>query len=633
MSARSSGLVTALLVLLSIGFSQTAIGKELHVSPAGDDAADGSAARSLKTISAAARLAMPGDLVTVHAGVYRERIDPPRGGESEDRRITYQAAAGEAVEITGAEPFDHWDFVSGDVWKAIVPNTPFGSFNPFSDVLHGDWFKPQKGRVCHTGAVYLNGDWLEEAATLEEVMKGGDRPANWFANVDAQNTVIFARFPKVDPNTQRTEMNVRQSVFYPTKTGMNYITVRGFVLRNAATPWAPPTAEQIGLIGTNWSKGWLIEKNRISYSICSGVSLGKHGDEWDNRSASSAGGYVKTVERALARGWSKENIGHHVVRDNTISHCEQAGIVGSLGGAFSRIIGNDVHDIHVRRSFGGAEMAAIKLHAAIDVEIRGNRLHHSCRGLWLDWMAQGTRVTGNLLHDNATDQDLTVAAISGGRQDMFVEVNHGPFVVDNNIFLSPLSVQVRSQGTIYAHNLFAGAWDIVALDKRVTPFHKPHSTEIAGMHDNPSGDVRFYNNVFARGGDLTRYDAATLPVAMAGNVFLGGAKPAVLEKEAAVSAVDPEIKLVEKEDGVYLEFTIDAPLLADRNRPLVTTELAGKAVVANLPFENFDGSPLRIAADYLGQARNESNPSPGPFELKAAGRQSMKVWPPPPEMK
>ena len=66
---------------------------------------------------------------------------------------------------------------------------------------------------------------------------------------------------------------MRQTVFYPEKTGINYITVRGFTLEDAATPWAPPTAEQIGLIGTHWSKGWIIENNVIRYSICSGIAL------------------------------------------------------------------------------------------------------------------------------------------------------------------------------------------------------------------------------------------------------------------------------------------------------------------------------------------------------------------------
>jgi hypothetical protein len=38
------------------------------------------------------------------------------------------------------------------------------------------------------------------------------------------------------------------------------------------------------------------------------------------------------------------------------------------------------------------------------------------------------------------------------------------------------------------------------LAGRSTPFHKAHSTEIAGMNNIPLGDDRYYNNVF-RGGE------------------------------------------------------------------------------------------------------------------------------------
>src|SRR6218665_933442 len=66
-------------------------GNEFHVSPKGDDAQEGSAARPFKTIMAAANVALPGDVITVHSGVYRESVVPPRGGDSGDKRITYQA--------------------------------------------------------------------------------------------------------------------------------------------------------------------------------------------------------------------------------------------------------------------------------------------------------------------------------------------------------------------------------------------------------------------------------------------------------------------------------------------------------------------------------------------------------------
>jgi len=587
-------------------------GKEYHVSVHGNDANSGSPSNMMRTISAAAQRAQPGDAITVHAGVYRERVSPPRGGESDARRIVYRAAPGERVEISGAEVADNWVKLQGDIWKTIIPNSFFGPFNPYSDLIHGDWFE-DKGRPHHTGAVYLDGQWLNEAATLDEVLNGTDGPPLWFGDVDDKSTTLWAQFRGVDPNKRLVEINVRQTVFYPEKTGVNYITVRGFHLRQAATPWAPPTAEQIGLIGTHWSKGWIIENNTVSHSVCSGISLGKYGDAWDNKSANSAEGYVETIHRALKNGWSKENIGSHMVRGNTVSHCEQAGIVGSLGPAFSIVTGNTIHDIHVRRLFTGAEMAGIKFHGAIDVEISRNHIYRTCQGLWLDWMAQGTHVTANLFHDNLD-------------QDFMAEVDHGPFLFDHNLFLSPMSQLVVSRGGAFAHNLFCGGATVVAYDARQTPILKPHSTEVAGFHDNPSGDMRFYNNIFAQSGDLSTYDETRLPMILNGNVFLKGAKRCRCEAEPAIHLdFDPDIRLVDSPTGPALEISLDKAWSADPLRHTVTSALLGKTAISNLPFERADDSPIRLDKDYSGKPRDPSNPFPGPFEIAQAGRQHIPL--------
>ncbi len=45
-------------------------------------------------------------------------------------------------------------------------------------------------------------------------------------------------------------------------------------MRHAATPWAGAMSEQVGLIGTHWSKGWIIEDNTISHSMNTGITLG-----------------------------------------------------------------------------------------------------------------------------------------------------------------------------------------------------------------------------------------------------------------------------------------------------------------------------------------------------------------------
>jgi alpha-N-arabinofuranosidase len=604
--------IRAVVVLAAFSIATVVEAATFHVSPNGDDANPGTRTAPFRTIQHAADLAQPGDVITVHAGIYRERVRPPRGGTSDAKRIVYQAAPGETAVISGSEKVRIWVKVQGDVWKATLPNSFFGAFNPYSDLIHGDWFDPM-GRQHHTGAVYLDGNWLAEAASLDEVMKPTGGEALWFGQVDGEKTTIWAQFKGFDPNRERVEINVRQTVFYPEKTGIDYITVRGFTLEDAATPWAPPTAEQIGVIGPHWSKGWIIENNVIRNSICSGISLGKYGDQWDNTSANSAEGYVKTIQRALADGWSKENIGHHIVRNNTIYNCGQAGIVGSMGAAFSTVTGNAIHDIHVRRDFSGAEMAGIKFHGAVDVRIAGNQIYRTCLGLWLDWMAQGTNVSRNLFHDND--------------RDVFVEVDHGPFIFSNNIFLSAQSLLDNSQGGAYAHNLFEGTVTRMPYDSRQTPFLKPHSTAVAGYHDNPAGDSRFYNNLFVQRADMTVYDSVPLTMWMEGNVYLDGAKPSKFDRHATAEPdFNPGLRLVTKPDGLYLAIAGDKTWPSQYSHRFVSGALLGKTAISNLPYEMPDGSPIRIDTDYFGKNRSEANLTPGPFEHPGVGEMELKVW-------
>ena len=107
----------------------------------------------MRTIQRAADLAQPGDVITVHAGVYRERVSPPRGGESDTKRIVYQAASGEKVEIKGSDVVKNWEKVQNDTWKVTLPNTFFGKFNPYSDLVHGDWHAaPHRHRLLRQEA-------------------------------------------------------------------------------------------------------------------------------------------------------------------------------------------------------------------------------------------------------------------------------------------------------------------------------------------------------------------------------------------------------------------------------------------------------------------------------------------------
>ena len=360
-------------------------------------------AAPLETISAAAAKAQPGDTITVHEGVYRERINPPRGGTSDDARIVYQAAQGDKVVIKGSEQVTGWEHVEGNTWKATVPNTRFGDYNPYGTLLKGAWYAAN--RPYHTGAVDV------------------------------------------------------------------------------------------------------------------------------------------------------------LIKHNHVYNCEHWG------------------------------------------------------GIWLDWMAQGARLTGNLLHDNS--------------QDLMFEVNHGPHLVDNNILLSGRMTEA-SGGGAYVHNLWGdviGIWP--ELSQRLTQYFRPHSTDIIDTSAVDQDDDRYFNNLFTGGSGTSAYDHHDFKVAAAGNVFLSGAKPSKRDKDAVVAAeaFDPGIELEEKDDGWWLEMKVDPAWQAGIKRPLVTSELLGKATVPDAPFENRDGTPCRIDTDYFGEKRSGDNPSPGPFRPTDEKRMRVKVWP------
>jgi len=275
-------------------------------------------------------------------------------------------------------------------------------YYPYREIIVADWFR-NFGRDHHTGEVYLNGKSFYEVDSLEKMLapvplKGAqDQEGSlyqWYCESNSKTITIWANFHEFNPNKELVEINVRPAVFFPKKTGINYITVSGFKMSQAATTWAPPTAEQIGLIGPNWSKGWIIENNTISHSKCSGISLGKDRSTGQNYSSvyKKKSGHISQLEvvfSAIKNGWPKENVGSHIVRNNTISNCEQTGICGDMGAIFSQIYDNHIYDIYVKRQWGGFEMGGIKLHAPIDVLIRNNCIHNTFKGMWIDWQCSG----------------------------------------------------------------------------------------------------------------------------------------------------------------------------------------------------------------------------------------------------
>lgn len=606
--------------------------REYHVSVNGQDCNEGTIELPLRTINTAAQKALAGDTVTVHNGVYREWVNPLNGGESDDKRILYRVAEGEKAELKGSEIVRNWKKMKDapGTWMAEVSNTLFGNHNSFAEQLFGDWLWTN-GRTFHTGDVYLNDVSLYEAASLEKVIHPDTlrtvrdpqgSTSVWFAKVEGQTTTIYAHFGETDPNKNTVEIAVRPTCFYPTRQGLNYITIRGFHVSQAATQWGAPTAEQIGMISTHWCKGWIIENNRIKNSRSNGITLGKergtgHNLECTDRRLDGTHHYIEVIFRTLRNGWDREHVGGHTVRNNVISDCEQTAVCGSMGGAFCEIYGNHIYNIWAKRQYGGAEMAGIKLHGAIDTYIHHNRIHGCGYGIWLDWMAQGAHISSNLMYKN--DRDL------------FTEVDHGPIIVDNNIFLSGASLLENTDGVAYVNNLFSGI--ITPLnDSRYTPYHLPHSTEIKGFRTLTNGDHRFYNNLFIGGSNekerygLQVYDKAQWPIHASHNIFCNGAKPVAEKWQGDVyDNFNPTLKLEEKEDEIYLTWKLPAGDLPSVKGTKVDKALLGRTKLSGLPYEWADGRPFELLTDYFDNTRQSEAPVIGPIEFTSSTERIL-VW-------
>lgn len=601
---------------------------------------DGTEQNPFRTIGDAAELAQPGDTVIIGAGVYREWVNPKNGGLNEKQRITYRAAPGARPIISGAEVVSGWHRENGRVWSVTVRNDIFGDFRPFEEEIFGDWYS-DFGQKHHLGELYLDGQAMYEAESLRELYgapKKPERLLRWFAESDGTSTTIHADFAERDPNTACTEVSVRPFCFFPEQEGLNYITVSGLTLCQAATQWAPPTAFQPGIIGPHWSKGWIIENCVIHDSKCCGVSLGKRHDEEDNAwtkdpSKDGSQTYTELIFKNLQNGWNQEKVGGHMVRNNLIYNCGQTGIVGCMGAAFSTISGNHIHHVNLRGEFGGAEIAGIKLHAAVDTVVENNCIHDCIRGLWLDWQAQGTLVRGNAMFDNRD-------------QDLFIEVSHGPCTIENNLLLSKQSFLNVSQGTALIHNLFAG--DIVPMRdvNRFTLYHRPHSTMVGGVTHIFSGDDKIIGNIFIggvcgsksgtcvyngypdaggnakkpslwqrltrrRNGGAELSDGGSLAVNIADNVYLGGAKPYENERCARVDTFCPKLSVQWEGERAYL-FTDLYRASVDWTVKRITTDRLGKSFESGQLYENCDGSPMTADRDFNGDSRQEQTIA-GPF--------------------
>jgi hypothetical protein len=303
-----------------------------QMSPQASDEGPGSAERPWKTMGKAAEMLLPGDRAIVHAGVYREYVEPRNSGLP-GAPIVYEAAPGEEVVATGADVATGWRRVEGPrpifeiAWRHdFIIDTIAGR-----PVRHhpNDEEHQRSGRaeqMIVDGEVW---DYPQIQLSLADM-----KPGTFFPDPENGRLCLWLKDGS-NPDAHRIEASTREMIFgsnpWARPKGFQYVWVRGFTFRYAATfPQRPAV--------------WLLGKgNRLEDCVV----------EW-----MAGGGALVGPEDGVMRGCTVRRCGHvgdgaygrnflnegDVWEENTrkpINRMWEAGgvkLTASHGGAFQRCV-------------------------------------------------------------------------------------------------------------------------------------------------------------------------------------------------------------------------------------------------------------------------------------------------------
>ena len=91
---------------------------------------EGTREHPFATISQAAAVAQSGDTIWMGDGIYREWVDPPRGGSDDTHRISYRALPDTHPVLSGAEVLCDWTSIGDQLYKTTLPRAVFGDYCP-----------------------------------------------------------------------------------------------------------------------------------------------------------------------------------------------------------------------------------------------------------------------------------------------------------------------------------------------------------------------------------------------------------------------------------------------------------------------------------------------------------------------
>lgn len=471
------------------------------------------------TISAAAEVAGPGDVVLVEPGLYREEVRVQRSGR-EDAPVVFRSRVRGKAVIRGSEEWRTGWRRLGDatrnVWAGEIDRAQFSVWtnSPYmrtvsigprdasrlsrpvtNAVVTADSYMPRT-----LGQIFVDGDPMTEVESVSSLLS---TPDTWMVSQNGAEIWLHPAETRPEPALCLVEWSVRNRCFGAERRGFSDIVVDGFTVEHCANQAPFP---QIGAIDARTGVRWTIENCTVRHAKSVGISCGN--ETWAPQQITD----MPPEDRRLM--WPRDCI----VRYNTVTDCGVSGIA-AIAPRNLAIYNNTI----MRCSNGGYgkpeeywdETAGIKIHGAPVVVANNLIMDNDGHGIWFDTGFTDVRCTGNYIANNRRSGVMFEAC--GGHAICDHNIIVGTRTDSNDYFGGDGIYSHDGGGVTVAHNLLAynhGAG---------VRFRTLYGTLQNGEERNTSHN-RYVNNIFCcnAGGELmiASTNRLSLGTVSSGNVYL-----------------------------------------------------------------------------------------------------------------
>lgn len=324
---------------------------DIYVSPSGDNSNNGSFESPLKTVSKAFQMSLPGNVINLRQGTYREKIDVYQGGGTREAPVTLKPYQDEKVILKGSDIVTDWKIFAGSVWmKQDVGYNPQQVFVDF-DSTHKYPLK-QISRPVYN---YSSFQYPEPHRALSDMVQGS------FYYDSAVKTLFIWLEDGSNPNEHTIEVSSRSRILF---LGVPFVNIEGLSFYHSSGTGEQTSAVELGPNST-------MDNCNIEYCDFAGLGMG----------------YLKTDTRVF---------------NSNISHNGNSGInaPGTKNFLVSncRMNGNNYRQFNPLWHAGGFKAAADAYGTVEKCEVGFNQ----GSGIWFDYCNGGARITinDNYIHDN-----------------------------------------------------------------------------------------------------------------------------------------------------------------------------------------------------------------------------------------